>query len=343
MSSVLPWAPRNLATKFSTQSHASLHTFGSKLKFNLTVDGSRHVFVLNENDLVSQLQDTVKTENPLSRVEFFFDEETRVAAATPISELLGKPVKVEINGARASLESSVFLEDENSIQLDTVLRTVLYRNIRRKLEASPHQDIPLEEFLALCAEEGVDDAQARKLLKNWHDVGICYHCPEHPDTVILNTKQVREAVAPLLAVGRKAERARELEAELARLKAESTALAETHHHLDQRAHTHANRMIYAGILGLTTQMGVLARLTWWDLNWDIMEPITYFITFSTAVVGYAFYIVRKQEYTFFELRNIFHQRHLNKLIKTTRFDVEQYSNLKKKMEELEQQLARIKS
>ena len=36
-----------------------------------------------------------------------------------------------------------------------------------------------------------------------------------------------------------------------------------------------------GILGaMCLQAGVLARLTWFEYSWDIMEPVTYFITYG---------------------------------------------------------------
>lgn len=33
-----------------------------------------------------------------------------------------------------------------------------------------------------------------------------------------------------------------------------------------------------GLMGV--QFGVLARLTWWEYSWDIMEPVTYFVTYG---------------------------------------------------------------
>jgi hypothetical protein len=33
------------------------------------------------------------------------------------------------------------------------------------------------------------------------------------------------------------------------------------------------------------QFGLLARLTWWEYSWDIMEPITYFVTYGTSMGG----------------------------------------------------------
>ena len=40
--------------------------------------------------------------------------------------------------------------------------------------------------------------------------------------------------------------------------------------------------------------GILARLTWWEYSWDIMEPVTYFVTYGTAMAAYGYFVVTKQ-------------------------------------------------
>lgn len=35
---------------------------------------------------------------------------------------------------------------------------------------------------------------------------------------------------------------------------------------------YANGIIWGGLGYLVAQWAFLARLTWWDFNWDIMEP-----------------------------------------------------------------------
>lgn len=47
-----------------------------------------------------------------------------------------------------------------------------------------------------------------------------------------------------------------------------------------------------GLMGV--QFGVLARLTWWEYSWDIMEPVTYFVTYGTAMAAYAYFVLTKQ-------------------------------------------------
>lgn len=42
------------------------------------------------------------------------------------------------------------------------------------------------------------------------------------------------------------------------------------------------------------QFGLLARLTWWEYSWDIMEPVTYFVGYGTAIAMYAYYVITRQ-------------------------------------------------
>lgn len=42
------------------------------------------------------------------------------------------------------------------------------------------------------------------------------------------------------------------------------------------------------------QFGFLARLTWWEYSWDIMEPVTYFVGYGTAIVFYAYFVITRQ-------------------------------------------------
>ena len=44
-------------------------------------------------------------------------------------------------------------------------------------------------------------------------------------------------------------------------------------------------LVQYGILAYMVGMwGVLFRLTWWEYSWDIMEPVTYFITYTWVVL-----------------------------------------------------------
>lgn len=53
-------------------------------------------------------------------------------------------------------------------------------------------------------------------------------------------------------------------------------------------------VLWGGLAYMATQFGILARLTWWEYSWDIMEPVTYFITYGSAMAMYAYFVVTRQ-------------------------------------------------
>ena len=89
---------------------------------------------------------------------------------------------------------------------------------------------------------------------------------------------------------------------------------------------HATRLMWGGFFGLCAQWGLMMRLTWYEYSWDVMEPISYFISFGTVsgrprlgpraahrvwyaimeprvpagtgILGYMFYVITRKDYTF---------------------------------------------
>ncbi|KAI0767718.1 hypothetical protein C8Q74DRAFT_1282002 [Fomes fomentarius] len=55
---------------------------------------------------------------------------------------------------------------------------------------------------------------------------------------------------------------------------------------DEEAHRGARRMSLGGFGILIVYWGAVARLTFWDYGWDVMEPITYLSSLSMVILGY---------------------------------------------------------
>ncbi len=53
-------------------------------------------------------------------------------------------------------------------------------------------------------------------------------------------------------------------------------------------------VLWGGLAYMSIQFGVLARLTWWEYSWDIMEPVTYFVTYGTSMALYAYFVLTRQ-------------------------------------------------
>lgn len=64
--------------------------------------------------------------------------------------------------------------------------------------------------------------------------------------------------------------------------------------LSHTAEFQTSNVVWTGLALLSVQGGALAWLTWWVYSWDVMEPVTYFITYATSMGAFAYYVLTKQ-------------------------------------------------
>lgn len=95
-----------------------------------------------------------------------------------------------------------------------------------------------------------------------------------------------------------------------------------------------------GLMGV--QLGILARLTWWEYSWDIMEPISYFAGYATTMATYAYFVVTRQDYVLPEVRDRLFLIAFYKFARRRGMDVSRYNDLRNELEEIEQELRRLK-
>jgi len=93
---------------------------------------------------------------------------------------------------------------------------------------------------------------------------------------------------------------------------------------------------------MSIQFGILARLTWWEYSWDIMEPVTYFVTYGTAIAGYAYFVMTRQEFLYQEAKDRQSLVTFHKKASKHRWDVERYNGLKEGIGSIEADLRRIR-
>jgi len=97
-------------------------------------------------------------------------------------------------------------------------------------------------------------------------------------------------------------------------------------------------VIYGGLGYLVAQWAFLARLTWWEFNWDIMEPVTYFVTFGTAILGYFYFALLKRDYSYQDLRETVYWKRLHGNFRRKQFDAEKYYDLENKLKQTNPEL-----
>uniref|UniRef100_A0A2K5CNS7 Calcium uniporter regulatory subunit MCUb n=1 Tax=Aotus nancymaae TaxID=37293 RepID=A0A2K5CNS7_AOTNA len=111
-----------------------------------------------------------------------------------------------------------------------------------------------------------------------------------------------------------------------------------------KAHSEAKTsgLLWAGLALLSIQAGALAWLTWWVYFWDIMEPVTYFITFANSMVFFAYFVVTRQDYTYSAVKSRQFLQFFHKKSKQRHFDVEQYNKLKDDLAKAKESLKQVR-
>ncbi|XP_066960878.1 calcium uniporter protein, mitochondrial isoform X2 [Macrobrachium rosenbergii] len=135
---------------------------------------------------------------------------------------------------------------------------------------------------------------------------------------------------------------REILAQIEEIKTQLAPLEKKRENLVSAAERRTTILAWAGLGYMALQFGFLARLTWWEYSWDIMEPVTYFVTYGTAIGAYAYYVLTKQDFVLPEVRNRQFLIGFHKRAKKTGLDVEKYNQLKNKYAQLEDDLNRLR-
>lgn len=99
--------------------------------------------------------------------------------------------------------------------------------------------------------------------------------------------------------------------------------------IDKNARSLVRLELQGGLGFMVIQTAWFMRLTFWDLSWDVMEPICFFVTSIYFIMGYAFFLRTSKEPTFegfFQNRLRTKQR---KLMERNNFDLTRYNELRR--------------
>ncbi|XP_077575548.1 calcium uniporter regulatory subunit MCUb, mitochondrial-like [Stigmatopora nigra] len=135
---------------------------------------------------------------------------------------------------------------------------------------------------------------------------------------------------------------RQLLEKLDRLKQELSPLEKVKAQLSIKADAQTSRAIWGGLALLSVQGGALGWLTWWVYSWDVMEPVTYFVTYVTSMGAFAFYVLTKKEYFYPNAKDRQFLNYFHKAASKKKFNVEKYNELRDELAEVEDDLKRLR-
>ncbi|EIW79577.1 hypothetical protein CONPUDRAFT_166324 [Coniophora puteana RWD-64-598 SS2] len=110
---------------------------------------------------------------------------------------------------------------------------------------------------------------------------------------------------------------------------------------DREARRGAKRMALGGFGMLIAYYGAVARLTFWDYGWDVMEPITYLSGLSTVICGYLWFLYQGREVSYSSVLDSSVTARQNMLYKSKAFDIEKWDDLNAQARSLRKEISAI--
>eukprot|EP00051_Salpingoeca_urceolata_P003524 m.58420 g.58420 ORF g.58420 m.58420 type:complete len:371 (+) comp12865_c0_seq1:415-1527(+) len=133
----------------------------------------------------------------------------------------------------------------------------------------------------------------------------------------------------------------QLRSRLSDVEAELASLEDKRRQCLDKAVRRSRLQGYATLAGLCTGLGFFARLTWWELSWDIMEPVTYFVGYTTSMGCLAYFVLTSRDFGYEKLAERKQLRLLHKYGRSVGLDVTHYNELLRVRYQLEQELLRL--
>nr|XP_046194185.1 calcium uniporter protein, mitochondrial-like [Oncorhynchus gorbuscha] len=127
------------------------------------------------------------------------------------------------------------------------------------------------------------------------------------------------------------------------LKQDLSPLEQVKAQLARSAEFHSSRTLWTGVALLSVQGGALAWLTWWVYSWDVMEPVTYFLTYCTSIGVFSYYVLTKQDYVYPDAKDRQFLYYFHKGAKKERFNVQKYNELREELASVEEDLRRLRN
>ncbi|XP_006366468.1 calcium uniporter protein 4, mitochondrial [Solanum tuberosum] len=198
-----------------------------------------------------------------------------------------------------------------------ILKISQLEKVKSRLREIPMNSISYSEFVEICDEFCCNREQSLDFAKMLDESGSVIVLG---DVVFLRPYQVAKSMNKIISesiASPNDPRRRELE-QMEKQKAL----------IDQKAQSLVRGELYFGLGFLVLQTLGFMRLTFWELTWDVMEPICFFVTSIHVVLAYGFFLRTSTEPTFegyFQRRFKVKQKNL---MKSYDFDLEKYNKLR---------------
>ncbi|KAK7930509.1 hypothetical protein WMY93_006904 [Mugilogobius chulae] len=213
------------------------------------------------------------------------------------------------------VNASVLSKDGQRVANSTLLEALIDKDFKLVINDSVHE-VHSPEKVAVSSEHAVEMEDMKHMV---HLLHTALNLPEHH---LMKERQLLE--------------------KLDALKQELSPLEKMKAQLSNKAEFHTSKALWIGMALLSVQGGALAWLTWWVYSWDVMEPVTYFITYATSMGAFAYYVLTNQDYVYADAKDRQFLRYFYKGASKAQFNVTKYNRLKEELAQVEDDLRRLR-
>ncbi|XVF59568.1 hypothetical protein PTKIN_Ptkin07bG0286400 [Pterospermum kingtungense] len=198
-----------------------------------------------------------------------------------------------------------------------LLRVAQLEVVKTSLRETGKNWVSYSDFIRICGESCSDPEQGLQFAKLLDESGAVIVLG---NVVVLRPEQVAKALGGLIPLPgpNPSDPRRKKLAELEKQKAM----------IDRKADTLVRRELWLGLTYLVVQTAGFMRLTFWELSWDVMEPICFYVTSMYFMACYAFFLRTSKEPSFEGFYQSRFSTKLKHLIKANDFDIDKYNELK---------------
>ncbi|KAE9606728.1 hypothetical protein Lal_00026392 [Lupinus albus] len=209
-------------------------------------------------------------------------------------------------------EESVTVEDARKL-----LKAAQVELVKSKLREIQKTTISVSQFYRICSENCFDRYQAARIAKMLDESAAVIILG---DVVFLRPEQIAKTIHGLLPQrGTKVDES--VTEEFKEMERKKSAI-------DNRADTLVRCELWGGLGFLVVQTIGFMRLTFWELTWDVMEPICFYLTSMYFMAGYTFFLRTSKEPSFEGFYQARFSTKQKRLMKIHNFDIEKYNELR---------------
>ncbi|KAJ6792493.1 calcium uniporter protein 2, mitochondrial-like isoform X1 [Iris pallida] len=226
------------------------------------------------------------------------------------------PDRIRLDCLRPPLNPNPNPNPMSAREVRKVLRAAQMEAARSRLVETGRSCVSHDEFVGICCEAS-NSEQGPAIAKSLDESGAVV---VFGNLVLLRPDQIAKAIESAIPLS--------LPQQNDSHKEELREMEEKKAVIDKRAEAGVKRELWCGLGFLVMQTMGFMRLTFWDLSWDVMEPICFYVTSIYFMAGYGFFLRTSREPSFegfFQSRFAAKQK---RLMKAYNFDLGRFNQLK---------------